>query len=183
MRDKKVFKIALGGICLTLTVAFMFGASFVPGVELTLYAISSLFVAIMIVETDVRGGIALFAAAILLGFLIVPNKVGVLPYACLFGLYGIIKYYIEKLKSPVGQILLKVCFFGVVLTVVLVFFKALLLGNINLPDFPVPVIIVAGVAFLMLYDAIYTYLINLYLRRIKRIHIPDIKVDQQQEDE
>ena len=92
MANKKTFKIALGGICLACTVLFMFGASIVPGVELTLYALSSLFIAVMIIETGIKGGIGLYVAAILLGLLIVPKKLGILPYVCLFGLYGILKY-------------------------------------------------------------------------------------------
>ena len=96
MTNKKTYRLALGGICLALTILFMFGASIAPGVELTLYAISSLFVAVMILESGVKGGVTLYIAAVLLGLLIVPNKVGVLPYVGLFGLYGIVKFFIEK---------------------------------------------------------------------------------------
>ena len=104
MKNKNVYKITLGGICLALTLVFMFGASIVPGAEMTLYAVSSLFIAVMIIETGVKGGAALYAAAVLLGLLIVPNKIGILPYACVFGLYGIVKFYIEKVKNPVMQV-------------------------------------------------------------------------------
>lgn len=159
---------ALGGICLALTVVFMFSASIVPGVELTLYAISSLFIAVMIIETGVKGGIGLYAAAVLLGLLIVPNKVGVLPYACLFGIYGILKYYIEKIKNPVVQVLLKVAFFAAILFIGLVALKGLLLGGIKLPELPVALLIAAGVLFLLLYDVIYTLLIRMYRKRFKK---------------
>lgn len=153
---------------MALTVAFMFGASMVPGVELTLYAISSLFIAVMIMETGVKGGIALYVAAVLLGFLVVPNKVGILPYACLFGLYGVVKYYIEKIKNPVGQVVLKVIFFGAAVTGALMAFQGLFLGNIDLPDLPIAVLVIAGILFLLLYDVIYTLLIRLYRERFKR---------------
>lgn len=165
---KGTYKIALGGICLALTVAFMFGGSMVPGVEMTLYAISSLFIAVMIIETGVKGGIALYAAAVLLGLLIVPNKLGILPYACLFGLYGLVKYYIEKIRNPAGQVILKVMFLGGVVTVALMTFQGMLLGNINLPDFPVVILIIVGILFLLLYDVIYTLLIRIYRERFKR---------------
>lgn len=164
---KGTYKIALGGICLALTVAFMFGASIVPGVELTLYAISSVFIAVMIIETGVKGGIGLYAAAVLLGLLIVPNKLGILPYACLFGLYGVVKYYIEKIKNPVGQMILKVIFFGAEVTAVLMAFQGLLLGNIEIPDLPIAVLVIAGTLFLLLYDVLYTLLIRIYRERFK----------------
>ena len=72
-------KIALGGICLALTVIFLFGGSIVPGIELTLFAISSLFTAVMILETGVKGGVLLYAGAVLLGFAIIPNKLAMIP--------------------------------------------------------------------------------------------------------
>ncbi len=165
---KDTYKIALGGICLALTVAFMFGGSIVPGVEMTLYAISSVFIAIMIIETGIKGGIGLYVAAVLLGLLIVPNKLGILPYACLFGLYGLVKYYIEKIRNPIGQVTLKVMFFGAAVTAGLTAFQGMLLGNIELPDFPLAVLIIAGILFLLLYDLIYTLLIRIYRERFKR---------------
>ena len=184
MRSNNTFKIALGGICLALTVAFMFGGSFVPGIELTLYAISSFFIAVMIIETGLKGGIGLYAASVLLGLLIIPNKLGILPYALLFGLYGIVKYAIEKVKHPAGQIVLKILFFGTILSLALLFFKELFLGAVELPDFPFPVLLICGILFLLLYDAIYTYLINMYINRMKRGKLPrEIKVSREQEQE
>lgn len=100
MKTSKTMKIALGGICLALTVIFLFGGSIVPGIELTLFAISSLFTAVMILETGVKGGVLLYAGAVLLGFAIIPNKLAMIPYAFFFGYYGIVKYYIEKASRP-----------------------------------------------------------------------------------
>lgn len=173
LTNKKTYQLALGGICLALTIIFMFGASIVPGAELTLYAISSLFIAVMILESGVKGGIALYIAATLLGLLIVPNKVGVLPYIGMFGLYGIVKFYIEKLKNPVAQVMLKVVFFAAVTTVAFTALKSLLFGGSSLPDFPIWVLIGAGIIMLLLYDLIYTLLIRIYcdrFRKEKKIH-------------
>ena len=61
MERSRTFKIAFGGICLALAVICMFGGSFIPGIDLTLFAVSSLFTAIMVIETGVGGGILLFA--------------------------------------------------------------------------------------------------------------------------
>ena len=66
--------IALGGICLALTLAFLFAGSVAPGIELTLFALSSLFTAVMVLESGVGAAALLYAAAVILGFFIVPNK-------------------------------------------------------------------------------------------------------------
>ena len=167
MKSSKTIKIALGGICLALTMVCLFGGSIVPGIELTLFAISSVFTAVMILEAGVKGGLLLYVAAVLLGFAIIPNKLAMIPYAFLFGYYGIVKYYIEKLSSRWIQLSLKSGFFAVLLTIGLVGFKQLLLGSIHLPDYPVWLLIIAGVAFLLLYDFVFTALILFYQRRIK----------------
>ena len=167
MKKNKTFKLALGGICLALTLIFMFAGSIAPGIELTLFAISSFFVAVMIIESGLSGGILLYVAAVVLGIILVPNKVALIPYAFLFGYYGIFKYFVEKLKSGSGQLIIKVIFFAAILSIGLLGFKELLLGAIDLPDFPVAVLIISGVVFMMLYDYIYTLAINLYLTKVK----------------
>ena len=48
--------IALGGVLLALSAASLFLASFVPGIELSFYALSSFFTAAMVVEAGAKGG-------------------------------------------------------------------------------------------------------------------------------
>lgn len=168
MKSKKAFTLALGGICLALTIIFMFAGSFAVGIELTLFAISSMFVAVMIIESGIGGGIILYIAAVIMGLMLVPNKVAIVPYAFFFGYYGIVKYLIEKLPNAAAQIIVKVAFFAVVLSVGLLGFKELLLEAIEMPVFPAAVLIIGGTLMLMLYDYIFTLVINIYMVKIKR---------------
>ncbi len=167
MEGRRTFKIALGGICLALTVIFMFGGAFVPGIDLTLFALASVFTAIMIIETGVGGGVILFAAAVLLGFILVPNKVAILPYACFFGYWGILKYYLEKINAPAVQIIAKCAFFVLVLSVALLGFRELFARAVDIPDYPAALLIAAGAALLLLYDFVFSFLLNYYYRRFK----------------
>ncbi|MDO4744958.1 MAG: hypothetical protein Q4B18_00215 [Bacillota bacterium] len=176
MKKNKTFKLALGGICLALTIIFMFAGSIAPGVELTLFAISSVFVAVMILESGVGGGVILYLAAVILGLILVPNKVGLIPYVFLFGYYGLVKFFIEKLKSAVAQIIVKAIFFAAVLCIGFLGFKELLLGAVSLPDMPIVILIIAGVLFLLLYDYIYTLAINLYITKVQRKGIDNFKL-------
>lgn len=166
--SKRTQNIAIGGICLAGSVVSVFLASVVPGAELTLYAVSSLFVAVMILETGMRGGWMMYAGTILLCLILIPNKLALIPYVFFFGLYGIIKYYAEKNRLPVVQLGIKALVFLIVFGVGFLFFKELFFGNIRIPDFPMPVLAVAGLAFLFLYDFIFTQLIQLYRKRVRR---------------
>ena len=176
MGKNKTSSIALGGICLALTVIFIFAGSAVPGIELTLFAVSSLFTAVMIMESGVRGGIILYAAAVLLSIVIVPYKTSVIPYVIFFGYYGILKFFTEKLGSALLQLAAKALFFAVVLCIGFIGFRELLLGSISLPDYPVWILIIAGVAMLLVYDYIYTLIINFYLKRIRNRGADNIKL-------
>ena len=176
MKKSKTFKLALGGICLALTLIFMFAGSIVPGIELTLFAISSLFVAIMILESGVSGAVLLYLAACILGFILVPNKIGIIPYVFLFGYYGIVKYFIEKLPKASSQLIIKAIFFAIVMCIGMLGFKELLLGAVDLPDYPVAILIIAGTVFMMLYDCIYTLIINFYVTKIQRKDIDNFKL-------
>lgn len=176
MNKNKTSTIALGGICLAFTIIFMLAASIVPGIELTLFAISSLFIAVMILESGVKSSIILYVAALILGTALIPNKTAIIPYAFFFGYYGILKYFIEKLHSGIIQIAVKAALFTGILCISLLGFKELLLGSIHIPSYPTAILIIAGILLMLVYDYIYTLLINFYLKRIKNRGDDNIKL-------
>jgi len=176
LKRSNTFKIALGGICLALTIIFMFAGSIVPGIELTLFALSSFFTAVMILETGLGGGVIFYLAAVILGFILAPDKLAIIPYIGLFGYYGIVKYLIEKANSAALQIGLKVIFFGAVLAVGVIGFKEVLMSAVDLPDVSGVLLVLGGIIMMMVYDYIYTMVINFYLRRFKGKGIDDFKL-------
>ena len=112
----------------------------------------------------------------ILGFFIVPNKLAMIPYAFFFGYYGILKFYVEKLHSGILQVIIKAAFFTAVLCTGLLGFKKLLLGSIHLPDYPVWILIIAGILMMLVYDYIYTLCISFYLKRIRRKGADNMKL-------
>ncbi len=165
----------MGGICLALAVISLFGATVVPGIELTLFAVSSLFTAIMIIETgsgksslsDVGGGVLVYIGTCILGFILIPNKLAIIPYVALFGYYPVLKYFFEKASGRVTQIALKTVFFAAVLSAGLLLFMDTVSEGIHLPDYPTAVLIIAGTLMMLLYDFVLSYLIDWYFRRFK----------------
>ena len=75
----RTYVIAASGICLALAMVFLFAGSVVPGVELTMFALSSLFVAVIVIESGTGAGIIFYIASVLLGFVIIPNKLAMIP--------------------------------------------------------------------------------------------------------
>ncbi|MEG0391836.1 MAG: hypothetical protein RR626_03660 [Anaerovoracaceae bacterium] len=178
MRNKKTFTLALGGISLALSVIALYAASFVPGVELTLYLISSIFVGVMVVEAGPKGGFLLYVAASLLGFVLLPNKLAILPYVLFFGLYGLVKYYSERIKKRPLQYMVKGAMFLVVFVVLYFFTKGLFFQGADFGPVTPYLLGIGGLLGFFLYDYIYTLLIGFYLRKIKR-QKTDFKLDWQ----
>ncbi|MBN7774624.1 hypothetical protein [Clostridium aminobutyricum] len=158
--------IAIGGVLLALTLVCLYAASFVPAMELSLYALSSIFVPAMMIETKGKGGWILYIACSILSLLILPNKIGAIPYIFFFGIYGIIKYYIEKIPSPVVQVILKLTVFTAIMLVFYNFFYSLFFGVISLPDLPILAILAGGEVLFILYDALLTLIITYYYNSI-----------------
>ena len=175
-RGSNTFKIALGGIFLALTMVCLFAASIVPGIELTLFACSSFFTAFMILESGVGGAVLLFAAASLLGLIILPNKLAMIPFIFLFGYYGILKFFKEKIPGTIPQLACKVCFFAAVLSVGILGFMDLVSGGIHLPEAPAALLVIGGTLLMLLYDFIYSFVISFYIRRIQRKGIDEFKL-------
>ena len=162
----KTYQLTLGAVFTALSLVLLLAAGYVPGLELTLYALASFLPALMIVETKKSAaGFLLYAAAAILGFVLLPNKPAIVPYL-FFGLYGCLKYYIEKARQPVLQIALKLAVFLALFCSAFYLLRDLFFASISLPDLADPLIIAAAVAILFLYDAIYTGVIRLYLKKI-----------------
>jgi hypothetical protein len=167
----------VGGVCVALSVISVVLASIVPGFELTLYGVSSVFIAVMIVETGIPAGVMVYVATVFLSLILVPNKLGIIPYVFFFGIYAIVKYFAEKVKNPVGQVAIKVVCFAAIFGVAWFFFKALFFANIDLPKgVPFWVLAIVAVLVFVLYDYILTLIIKIYRRKVKHDIPKDFKL-------
>ncbi|MCF0144119.1 MAG: hypothetical protein HUJ79_03265, partial [Firmicutes bacterium] len=108
-----------------------------------------------------------YGGASLLGLVLIPNKVALVPYIFCFGYYAILKYFIEKINSGVIQIALKAIYFAAVVCIGLLLFKSVVASGIHLPDYPTAILIVAGIIMMLLYDFVLTFLISWYMNRFK----------------
>lgn len=162
----RVKRITLSGILLAFTVISVFLAATLPTSKLSLYALSSLFMAVIIIEFGTRAGWAFYLASAILSVLLVP-RLEVIPFIVFFGVYGLIKLYIERIPGRVIEYVLKLIYFNICLALGLFFLKEIILGGINLTA---PVYIIAAVLELvfLIYDYIYTLFIRFYGGRLKQ---------------
>ncbi|MHB8063962.1 MAG: hypothetical protein ACYDG2_15255 [Ruminiclostridium sp.] len=168
--NKRVKSITLSGILLAFTVICVFLATVLPTSVLSLYAISSLFIAVIILEFGTKAGWAFYLASSILSIVLIP-RLEVIPFVVFFGLYGLLKLYIEKLRSRVLEYILKLIYFNMCLALGLLFLKELILDGVNLS---VPIYIAAALLELvfLVYDYVYTLFIRFYATRLK----PKLKI-------
>lgn len=159
-------KIALNGILGALAVICLLLATVLPTNRLSFYALSSFFIAVSIIESGARAGWIFYLATSLLALIIVPDKLGIIPYAIFFGLYGLVKYYIEKLDKIIIEYVLKFIYFNIsagiaVLTVSRLFGFEM---SVKLPWW---LLIAALEIVFFIYDVVYTLFINYYREKLK----------------
>jgi hypothetical protein len=159
--------IALNGVLGALAVICLLLADVLPTSKISLYALSSFFVSVVITEGGIRAGWLFYAATALLGFMIVPDKISIVPYALFFGGYGIIKFYIEKLDRIVIEYVLKVAFFNICAALVLLAARSLFEGEIA-AGLPWGILVGICQVIFLVYDFVYTLFINYYRDRLRR---------------
>jgi hypothetical protein len=160
-------KVALGGVLGTLCMICLYAAVYLPINRIFLYGVSSIFCGIILMETGAKWSWTFYIATSALALLIIPNKIGVIPYILFFGLYGIIKYYIEKLKILALELVLKGTYFLLSAVCIAAIIKDLFLGNVY-SKFPLWMLGIAGVVIFYLYDYVYSRFIGYYVTRLKK---------------
>ena len=161
-------KISLNGILLALGVVSLFAATTLPTSRLSFYTLSSFLVSIIIIEFGVKAGWIFYFSSCILTLIILPDKLGLLPYVFFFGIYGIIKFYIEKFNNLVIEYSIKIVFFTICMLSGLFLIKEFILSNIEI-KFPIWVIIIALELIFIIYDYVYTQFIQYYNVKLKKM--------------
>jgi len=161
-------KLTLGGILLALSVIVLYFATSLPTSRLSLYALSSFFVSVIVMEAGVKTGWLYYISSSLLSFFLLHNKAALVPYIVFFGVYGIVKYYVEKIDKPVFEYVLKLVYFNVCVAAAYVFIKEVFLESIEI-KFPWPVALILLQVIFIVYDYVYTLFIRYYDRKLKKM--------------
>lgn len=155
--------IAENGITVALTLVALYAASILPISTLSILTVASCLIPISIIRTSIRNTILVYVASSLASFFLLSTNIA-LYYTLFFGVYGIIKYFAEKLKNIPLELILKLIGFNILLTII--YFVTV--NFLGLPSIEYPLYlmwIISQVAFLI-YDYALTLIISFYLNRI-----------------
>lgn len=159
----KSSNIAKGGLSLALIVILLYIASIAPSSKLTILTISSAVIPYSILTTNAKNSFIVYVAASILSLLLIGPKMETISYLLFFGLYGFLKYYIERLNKVLYEIILKVLYFNVSLAILYVLYSKLLISGVP-ETLPIYVILLLAQVAFFAYDYALTIIIN-YIRK------------------
>lgn len=131
MKSKNIAK---GGIFAALSLILLYLSSVFPTNRLFLLGIASCIIPLSIMITGIKNTMVVYAAVSLLSLFIIPSKLISIVYILIFGSYGFVKYYIEKLRNMVLEIILKLLYFNISSAIIISIYKLVILKlpNINI---------------------------------------------------
>ena len=156
-------KMAYSGILLGLNILLLLISNLISINTMFFMGLASLIISVIVMEYGVNTGVVFYIASIILSFIVMPNKSQWLLYTLTFGIYGLVKYFIEKGRPIYTEIILKLIFANLVAVILYLILKNIVIIPINIIT-----IIVYQVAFLI-YDYVYSLFIEYYNEKIKRI--------------
>ena len=155
-------KVAYSGILLSLNIIVLILVNIIPTNTLFLLGLASLPIAIVIMEYGPKAGIIFYIGSVLLSFIIMANKAQWILYILTFGIYGLIKYIIEKDRSFVQEYILKLLAANILIIFAYMILKQFIYIPVN-----ILIILVFEIAFII-YDFVYSRFIDFYNDKLRR---------------
>lgn len=156
-------KIAYSGILLALNLVIFSMINIFQTNTIFLLGLASLPISIIIMNWGPKTGTIFYVASALLGFMTISNKVHWILYVFMFGIYGLIKYLIEKDIPIYIEYILKLIYANIAL--IIVYFIAKQIVYISQKWY---LILIFEVAFLV-YDYAYSLFIDYYNCKLKNL--------------
>lgn len=165
----KVSNITSGGILAALSLIFIYLASIMPTNKLALMTLTSFIIIVCILITGIKNSFLIYITVSLLSLFLVTSKGIAFTYLVFFGLYGFIKFYIERLQNLYLEIFLKLIFFNASFWLLFSLYRTLFMGLVDFSQLKLPffaVIIFLEGAFLI-YDYILTSFIAYFNKNLR----------------
>ena len=165
---RKTKKITLSAMIVALGAAFMAIGGLIEVLDLSVLAFASLLVAFVYIEIGSPYTWLVWLCTALASFLLLPGSIIWAEYLTVFGIYPILKAYIEKLKRPMW-LPIKLVYINIVLWGLFFAFEIVFDYPIFIYDklwLKIAVYLIANVAFVA-YDLFLTVLIRAYFAKFR----------------
>lgn len=134
--------LARGGIFVALSFILLYLSTIIPINRLFILGLSAAIIPLSIITIGIQKTIIVYVSTSILGILFLGLKINVIGYISLFGIYGFVKLYIEKLSNLPIEIILKLVYFNISIYIIFLIFKFLII-DISITPLPLPIFIAA----------------------------------------
>jgi len=150
-----------------LSAAALYAASVFYPARLGLTAVAALFCIAAVVETGLKGGVAVYVCALILGLLLTADKTPMILYGFFFGYYPIVKSLAERCESRVVEWIIKLAVMNAALTVIILLFRSLVFSLQSVTE-SIPLIYIAVNIVYVVFDFGVSKLIWFYIEKIHK---------------
>ena len=154
-------RIAYGGILLALNIILLMLVNIIPTNTISIMALSSFLLAIVVVEFGFKMGVVYYVAVACLSFIILSNKFHWILYVLTFGVYGIAKYVLEITKNIYMEYFLKIAYANIAMVIVVILMKQFMYIPVNIYT------IVGFEIMFLIYDRVYSNFIIYYYDKLR----------------
>ena len=159
-------RIVVTGVLVALSVIILYLGCAIEVLDLTMSAIVSLLVVVIVIEMGYKYAYFAYLATSILSLLLLPQKSPAIFYACFMGFYPIIKSHVERINSAVWRWVIKLITGNAALVAMF------LLLSLFVPDefeggWMLVATYILGLAAFIMYDIALTKLITLYFVKIR----------------
>lgn len=162
----KAAAVAYAAVFGALSLALLYVGDLVPAGRWGVAALAGLMPAGAVISGGMFSGVLCWLGVTVLAFLLIPDKLAVVLFGVLFGLYPIVKSLVERYRCRPLEYGLKLAFFNVTFTVVYLVMKAAVLTSLPTALHAVWVMYLVGNLVFLVYDHGFGKLIALYLARV-----------------
>lgn len=164
---EKSFKASFGGVSAALSIIIMAIGSVFPSMTYAAPVLCGIFITFAVIEFSSKFAFALYFAVSVLAVTVVPNKESALFYALFFGIYPILKGFIESRTKGVFSWVIKYLIFNIAIVAGYLICSRLL----NIPydeigsfgKYSVMFLWASGNVSFLVYDIAFTRIVTLYI--------------------
>ena len=157
--------IAESGLLVALTIVLLYATSIIPISKFSILTVASCLIPISIIRTSIKNALLVYIASSILGFFLIPTNIAIY-YTLFFGIYGIIKYFIEKFKNIFIELIIKLIAFNLLLGITYLITKSFL-GIIS-AEFSLWILWIIAQGSFLVYDYALTLAISFFLNRFHK---------------
>lgn len=159
-------RIVVCGALVALSVIILYLGCAIEVLDLTMSAIVSLLVVVIVIEMGYSYSWLAYVATSILSIVLLPQKTPAIFYACFMGFYPIIKSYVERIGSAWIRWTIKLVVGNAAIGLMLFLMSFFVPDELEGP-WIVAITYLLGIVAFVLYDIALTKLITLYFRMIR----------------